>query len=102
MRIELLGFSGCPNTPSLRENLAAAIQQIDGGLAFADIDQHELSESDPRRGWPAPTILVDGHDLLGMPLPTGVAAGCRIYNGGAPTADEIVVRLGRLAVITAA
>ena len=97
MRIELLGFSGCPNTLTLRENVVAAIQQIDGRLAFADINQHELSESDPRRGWPAPTILVDGRDLLGMPLPTAVAAGCRIYNDGVPNAGEIVARLRRRA-----
>ncbi len=54
MRIELLGFSGCPNTLTLRENLVAAIQQIDDGLALAAVDQHELAENDPRRGWPGP------------------------------------------------
>jgi len=91
MKIELLGFPSCPNTPAMRENLRAALEGAGAGLGstFADVNQESLPESDPRRGWPTPTILVDGHDLFGMPAPTTPAMGCRIYPNGVPGAAEI-------------
>jgi len=92
-RIELLGFPDCPNTPALRENLKAALDSMAKGWVFIDTDQEKLPESDPRRGWPSPTILVNGHDLFGMPAPSGTAMGCRMYPGGVPETAEIERRL---------
>jgi|GEM_PF-1959405 len=88
-RIELLGFPACPLTPRLRANLSRAL----GGAAFTEVDQELLPSGDPRRGWPAPTILVDGRDLFGLHAPASAEMGCRIYEGGVPTADEIAARL---------
>lgn len=93
MKIELLGFPGCPNTPAMRKNLAAALESIGGGLTFQDVNQEMLLESDLRRGWPTPTVLVDGHDLFGRPAPSGPAMGCRVYEGGVPSAKEITEKL---------
>lgn len=91
INIELLGFSACPNTPAMRENLRTALADDAAGLprAFDDVDLESLPESDPRRGWPAPTILVDGADLFGMAPPSGPATGCRPYPIGVPDAQEI-------------
>jgi hypothetical protein len=91
VKIELLGFPGCPNTPAMRERLAAALARIGG--SFTDTNQEALPESDPRRGWPTPTILVNGSDLFGMAPPTGTAMGCRVYPGGVPSSSEIAERL---------
>lgn len=93
MNIELLGFPGCPNTPAMRDNLRAALAALGPGLTFREVNQAELHESDTRRGWPAPTVLVNGADLFGMADPAGAAAACRRYAGGVPSADSIVSRL---------
>lgn len=91
--IELLGFPGCPNTPEMRTNLKAAIASIGAGWTFTDTDQERLPDSDLRRGWPTPTVLVNGSDLFGMAPPTAASMGCRMYPGGVPGSGEIVERL---------
>jgi len=92
-KIELLGFPGCPNTPTLRANLASALETMGDGWTFVEVNQEQLPELDLRRGYPTPTILVDGRDLYGMPMPTDTARGCRVYEGGVPEADELARRL---------
>jgi hypothetical protein len=47
MKIELLGFPGCPNTPLMRANLQAALAGT--GLTFEDLTWEALPEDDPRR-----------------------------------------------------
>ena len=98
-RIELLGFSGCPNTPTMRRNLQQALRTIDPTLRFDDVDQESLSPADLRRGYPTPTVLVDGKDLYDLPIPEGPAMGCRFYPAGVPGPDDIARRLRqRLAI----
>jgi hypothetical protein len=91
--IELLGFPGCPNTPRMRENLRSAVASLGPAWSFTDTDQGTLPEGDPRRGYPAPTILVNGNDLYGMPPPRTPSMGCRVYPGGVPDAAELAGRL---------
>jgi hypothetical protein len=91
MRIELLGFESCPLMPALRAALAEAAAAE--GLAFAEMDTTRLDPRDPRRDWPCPTILVDGHDLMGLPCPGGGTTACRIYRDGLPSSMEIRTRL---------
>lgn len=87
--IELLGFQDCPNTPIMRERLRAALESIGEGWTFADTDQETLPESDLRRGWPTPTVLVNGNDLFGMPAPIEPTMMCRLYPGGVPDATVL-------------
>lgn len=91
--IELLGFPGCPNTPALRDHLRAALASIGTGWTFKDTNQEALPEHDLRRGWPTPTVLVNGRDLFGMPAPTAPSMGCRMYPGGVPSAADIAGKL---------
>jgi hypothetical protein len=94
-KIELLGFADCPNTPLLRTNLAAALAAH--GWTFDDLDQESLAPDDVRRGYPTPTVLVNGRDLFGLPEPAAPAMGCRVYPGGVPDAAAIGRRLGQAA-----
>ena len=92
-KIELLGFPDCPNTPALRDNLKAALAAVGAGWTFTDTNQEQLAESDIRRGYPTPTILVNDRDLYGLPVPTAPSMGCRMYPGGVPDAGDIAGKL---------
>ncbi len=92
MKIEVLGFAGCPNTPPFTERVEAAAEAV-GGFQVVYIDQESLAEDDLRRGYATPTALVGGNDIFGMPKPISPSMGCRMYPGGLPTADEIAARL---------
>ena len=93
MKIEVLGFTGCPNTPQTRRDVEKAVASIGLVASVVYVDQEKLPENDRCRGWPTPTVFVDGRDLFGMPAPKGSAMGCRVYNGGAPSEAEITAAL---------
>lgn len=93
MKIELLGFPGCPNTPAIRRNLESALRALNREPEFVEVNLESLGPSDARRGWGAPTILVNGNDLMGMSPPTSHGLFCRIYPGGVPSKEEISRRL---------
>lgn len=95
MTTTLLGFDGCPLTPLMKERLEQAIRTLDRDLALVQIDQQSLDSSDLRRGYPAPTVLVNGSDLFGMEAPTTPSMGCRMYQGpdGVPSVSDLVSRL---------
>ncbi|MBX3407763.1 MAG: hypothetical protein KF869_13475 [Phycisphaeraceae bacterium] len=96
MRIELLGFPDCPMTPALRSNVQVALTLVAEGWEYEEVNQETLDPGDIRRGWPAPTLLVNGRDLLGMPAPAGPSMGCRVYEGGVPSPEQIAVTLRTL------
>ena len=95
MSITLLGFDGCPLTPIMKERLEQAISILGQDVDLVQIDQQSLATSDLRRGYPAPTVLVNGSDLFGMEAPTMPSMGCRMYEGpeGVPSVSELVTRL---------
>lgn len=97
LNIELLGFPDCPNTPAMRENLQAALASVGGGLTFTDVNQEALPDADIQRGWPTPTVLVNGRDLFGMLPPTSPSMGCRVYPGGVPDSATVAARLRSIA-----
>ncbi len=67
-RIQFLTREGCPNTPLMRSNLDAALKLVawDG---YTTVDLASLSEDDLRLGYGTPTVLVDGVDIMGVPMP---------------------------------
>lgn len=92
MRIELYGFPGCPNTTPMRESLRAALTEL-GGVPFTEVNLESLPASDLRRGWPAPSVVIDGSDLFGMAPPTTATMSCRFFPEGLPDAACIAARL---------
>ena len=93
MQITLLGFPSCPMTPALRSNVRTALTIISERWELVEVDQESLEPGDIRRGWPAPTLLVNGRDLFGMPAPVAPSMGCRVYDGGVPSPERIAERL---------
>lgn len=97
-RISFLGREGCVNTPKLLANLESALEASSITIEYATFDQLKLPESDPRRGYPTPTILLDGEDIFGLPEPEPpfTNTSCRHYSDGLPTSEMIADRLGTL------
>jgi hypothetical protein len=83
--VEFLCFEGCPNTPELRNRLVEA----DSSLEIIDVDLMQLDEGDQRLEWGAPTILVVGEDLFGMPASENGSVSCRNWGDGLPSTAEI-------------
>lgn len=73
----------------MRENLLSAIAAVGREVTFRDVNLEALPAFDPRRGWPAPTVLVNGEDLFSVARSSEPALGCRVYDGGVPSADVI-------------
>ncbi len=85
-QIELLGFDGCPNTGELRSALAKA---VDDSQEVVYVDLTTLPPGDQRLRWGAPTILIDGSDLLGQTPGPNVALSCRTWPQGLPSVEEL-------------
>jgi hypothetical protein len=77
VQVVFLTRDGCANTPSLLTNLTEASEAFETAVHYEVIDQGTLPPSDPRAGYPTPTILYNNRDLFGMsePLPPFRAPG---------------------------
>jgi hypothetical protein len=88
--IELLGSPDCPHVHTVRSNLKTALADLGLASALREVNQGSLHPEDERRGYPSPTILVNGRDLYGM-SPTN--ASCRLFIEGIPSAAAIAKRI---------
>lgn len=86
-KIELLGIEGCAHTPAMRDNLRAALGP-ERARVLIEVNQESVPESDLRRLWPTPMILVDDRDLFGRPAPSAPAMGCRMYPEACPASSR--------------
>ena len=67
--IEFLGTGSCANSPVMEKNLQEALTLKGLAATYNFIDIKELPESDYRRGYGTPTVLVNGMDIFGAPRP---------------------------------
>ena len=93
VQVLVLGFDGCPNTPELLYRVKCAATASGRDLDVVYVDQQGLKEDDLRRGWPAPTVLVNDADLMGMKRPSQLALGCRLYQHGLPSEEVLAAKL---------
>ena len=61
---------GCVNTPDMFNNLDDALRSLNLALDYQVVSLGRLPQSDPRTGYPTPTVLYRGRDVFGMPEPT--------------------------------
>ena len=62
----------CPDSERLKSNLDAALAALHNASDYPVIDVDTLPASDPRGGYPTPTLLYANRDVFGMvepPLP---------------------------------
>ena len=89
VRVEMLYFEGCPTTETMRARLLDAIRNAGDGFVFVEVDLESLALDDVRRGYGSPTVLIHGHDMLGMPNPEATELSCRLYPEGVPSSVEL-------------
>ena len=61
---------GCVNTPDMVNSLDEALNALHWPKDYQYIDIGKLPKTDIRTGYPTPTLLWKGKDLLGMPVLT--------------------------------
>ena len=61
---------GCVNTPEMSINLDDALRALGLGIDYPMVNLASLTQTDPRIGYPTPTVLVRDRDLFGMFEPT--------------------------------
>lgn len=94
VNLQFLSFPSCPNTPQLRQRLTKALAELGIDLKVTEVNLLELAKDDPRLCYGAPTVLVNGVDLMGRSPSDRPALRCRIYaDGGLPSLDELLQRL---------
>lgn len=73
LAIVFLTRDGCVSTPVMQAHLDVAMTSLDATLvetvSYEVVDQGRLPDDDARRGYPTPTILLNGKDLFGMSEP---------------------------------
>jgi len=65
--LEFLTRSGCSNTPVMKARLEAVVKEC--GWRYREVDLGALPDTDQRRGYGTPTILVGDADLFGASAP---------------------------------
>ena len=61
---------GCVNTPDMLLNLDDALRALELPLDYQVVNLGTLPATDPRSGYPTPTVLYQNRDLFGMREPT--------------------------------
>jgi mercuric ion transport protein len=105
LRIEMVFDRTCPNVERARSMIRTALAQVGAPEAWTEWDRDDPATPDDLRGFGSPTVLVNGHDVVGDENEAGVtdANSCRVYVDdcgcicGAPSSSLIVsaIRNGR-------
>ena len=80
-QVQLLYFAGCPNVEEARRNLKAA------AVAWTEVDIQSQTAPKHLRGFPSPTVLIGGKDVVSGAATAEGDAACRI--GGVPSVAAI-------------
>jgi hypothetical protein len=89
--IDLVFFEGCPHIDQARANIRAALGADGLQSDWREHNQSDSSTDAEWRGFPSPTVLVNGVDVLG----DSRAAGSCCRATGAPGVDAIAAALKR-------
>jgi hypothetical protein len=88
IKIDLLYFKGCPNVDQARDHLKKALAQLSLPIQWNEIDVEDPNTEPHLKGFPSPTILVNGFDVAtGLKSAPGSSA-CKI--GGIPETARII------------
>lgn len=89
--IHLLYFDGCPNVEQARRNIRAALSQVKANRDWKELDLHSEKTPQHWRGFPSPTILVNGEEIESGATSRAGSSSCR--SAGAPSVEAIAKAL---------
>ena len=89
VKLEFQYFEGCPNHIKMQNNLAEAIKGFEDKIEIEKVLVEDKVTARHVKFRGSPTLLINGEDLLGMPVPEEPAFACRFYVNGIPDADKI-------------
>ena len=98
--VELVYFTGCPNTDRARENIRSALREIGRAEQWVEWDLEDGATPERYRSYGSPTVLVGGKDVAdAQAAATGLSCkwGWRPFDG----ADRDSVRRRRIGGSTA-
>ena len=67
--LAFLARDGCFDAPQMTANLNGALKALGLPSDYQHVNIDTLSKTDARVGYPSPTVLYKGKDLIGMPTP---------------------------------
>lgn len=86
LTLELVYFASCPNVEQARENIRGAMKQV-GRDDWTEWDLEATTTPEHYKSFGSPTVLVDGHDVLGA---SGEGSGFSCRAEGAPSLPQIL------------
>lgn len=89
VRVELQYFEGCPNHAKMKDNLAEAIRGIEDEVYLVETAVEDDESAVILRFRGSPTLLINGEDADGAPMPEKGSRSCRVYPSGIPSASWI-------------
>jgi len=77
MKVQFVMFPGCPHAVPARRVLDRVLAAAGVTVPVEEIDTTAPETPEHLRNWGSPTILINGLDFEGQPIPT--APSCRLY-----------------------
>ena len=93
MKIEVRYFDGCPNAILMLKTVREVVTSLKKECEYIErmIDTPEMAVKFGFRG--SPSLLIDGKDFFGMPVPKDPQLSCRYYPDGIPGKQEILEKI---------
>lgn len=91
--MRLLYFKGCPNVEQARANMRAAMTEAGLTPTWEETDLEAADCPERWKGFPSPTVLMDGADIVSGATVQAGSTSCRF--GGAPGIPRIAQAINR-------
>jgi mercuric ion transport protein len=85
MQLDLLYFDGCPHVTAAKARLREALDSLGLTDSWREWDSTNAEMPDHLRGFPSPSILINGVDIEGGRPQEGATCAA----GGAPTVEAL-------------
>lgn len=89
VRVEVQHFIGCPNSKKMIETVKEAINSINHEVLYSERLVETIEEAERIKFRGSPTVLINGKDLEGLPVPENASLSCRFYSNGLPNVENV-------------
>lgn len=92
IEVKIQYFRGCPNSEEMIHRVKAAIEGLPEINYIEElVETEEKAREVGFRG--SPTLLINGKDFEGIPIPPVASLSCRVYLKGLPKVEDIRSRI---------